>query len=436
MTDREGLLYERQNPYPKEKTMRTLQSLTVAVIGCLLGIGHADLAAQSNVYTVPLTYKAPGEGPRPNFSPTGTKVALAEVPSGQVLPDGAVHPAGRGIIQVGPTRESWIPLLLTATVDDPGVFTHLYIDMNRNGDFSDDGPPAPAILHRNDETGNARIVFEGIELRVRFPEPERTEPFVVNFWYIHSATNPEPDSFIRYSGASWRSGSATVNGVPALVAAMDKNNDALYGPGDDWGVVEASMPEASKYVLWFHFGTGKGEMHPTDRLMFLQRGAGAADLVLEFRSFATDGSSVTFAVVDYPISRAEDRAADDIAAAERARPRTTTPYTWTKDLDGAMAEAKSSGKRVFLYFETDWCAPCKIMDEWIWTDSEVVAALESGYVGVKLDGEIEKEHVRRYDVKGYPNILIVDPASGTAIRSVKGYQSSQELLDFLHSTRG
>lgn len=191
------------------------------------------------------------------------------------------------------------------------------------------------------------------------------------------------------------------------------------------------MPEASKYVLWFHFGTGKGEMHPTERLMFLQRGADASDLVLEFRSFAADGSSITFAVVDRPISKAEDRGADDLAAAERTRPRAPTPYTWATDLEEALAAAKSSGKRVFLYFETDWCAPCKIMDDWIWTDAEVAAALGTGYVGVKLDGEVEEAHVRRYDVRSYPNILIVDPVSGTAIRSVIGYQSSQELLDFL-----
>jgi thiol-disulfide isomerase/thioredoxin len=416
-------------------TMRTLHSLTAAVIGCLWGIGHADLAAQSNVYTVPLTYNIPGEGPRPNYSPTGTKVALDELPSGQALPDGAVHPARRGVIQVGPTPESWIPMLLTATADDPGVFTRLYIDMNRNGEFSDDGPPALATVHRNEETGNVRIRFEGIELRVRFPEPERTEPFVIVFWLFHWAGYPEPDSFIRYSGESWRTGSVTVNGVPALVAAMDKNNDAVYGPGDDWGVVEASMPDASKYVMSVNFGTGKGEMNPTDRLMFLQRGADAADLVLEFRSFAADGSAVTFAVVDHPTSKAEDRAADDLAAAERTRPRATTPYTWTDDLERATAAAKVSGKRVFLYFETDWCAPCLIMDEWIWTDAEVVAALRADYVGVMLDGDVEKELVRRYGVKAYPTMLILDPASGTTIKSVTAYQSSQELLEFLRVTR-
>jgi thiol-disulfide isomerase/thioredoxin len=405
--------------------MRTLQLLTAAAMGCLLAMGHANLAAQSNVHTVPLTYNAPSEDLQPNFSPIGTRVALSELPADQDLPAGAVHPARRGVIQVGPGPESWIPLLLTATADEPGAFTRLYLDMNRNGDFSDDGAPTAASLRQEEKTGDVWYSFGGVELRVRFPGPERTEPFVVDFWFVHRADEAAPDTLIRYSRRSWRSGSVTLNGVTALVAAMDGNNDALYGPGDSWSVVEASMPEASKHVLSWREARG------TDRLMFLQRGDEEPDMVLEFRSFAEDGSSITFAVVDYEMSKAEDRLADDMVAEERTRPRATTTYTWTDDLDGAIATAQASGQRVFLYFETDWCGPCKTMDQWIWTDAEVVAALEAGFVGVKLDGDIAKEQVRRYEVVGYPNILIVDPASGSALRSVRGYQSSQQLLDFL-----
>jgi thioredoxin-related protein len=60
-----------------------------------------------------------------------------------------------------------------------------------------------------------------------------------------------------------------------------------------------------------------------------------------------------------------------------------------------------------------------------------VAALEAEYVGVKLDGDIEKEYVLLYDVRAYPNLLIVDPATGKMIESIQGYQSSRQMLDFL-----
>jgi hypothetical protein len=40
-----------------------------------------------------------------------------------------------------------------------------------------------------------------------------------------------------------------VDGIPALVAAMDGNNDAIFTAGDYWSVLQASAPDAAKSVL-------------------------------------------------------------------------------------------------------------------------------------------------------------------------------------------
>jgi thiol-disulfide isomerase/thioredoxin len=396
----------------------------VAVVLALAG--SSLVAAQSPVITVPLTYRAPGTGPKPNFSPKGTQVALTAVPQGQALPAGAVHPAKRGLLQVGPARASWIPVLATASAAHPADLTQLFIDRNRNGNFSDDGPAAAATPTQNQKTKAWWSSFNAIELRVAFPEPDRTEPYLVNFWIVREDAAPAPD-VLRYSRGSWRSGTVTVNGVPALVAAMDGNNDAIYGPGDSWSVVQASMKDAAVAVLSIK------EARETSRLMFLERDGGAKDVVLEFRSFRKDGSAIDFAVVDRPVTKAEDRLPDDMLATERPRARTKTAFTWGHDLNAALAQAKASGKRVFIDFETTWCGPCKTMDEWIWTDAEVAAALTAGYVGVKLDGDIEKAHVTRFEVAGYPTMVIVDPAqgAGTVVKKVSGYQSSAQLLAFV-----
>ena len=134
----------------------------------------------------------------------------------------------------------------------------------------------------------------------------------MNFWIVREDGAPAPD-LLRYSRGSWRSGSVMVNGIEALVAAMDGNNDAVYGPGDSWSAVQASMNGAPTAVLSIK------EARPTSRLMFLEK-AGAKDVVLEFRSFKRDGSAVTFAVIDRPVTKAEDRAPDDMLATERPRP--------------------------------------------------------------------------------------------------------------------
>lgn len=389
-------------------------------------IGTALLASQqSTVITVPLTYHAPdGKGPRPNFSPKGTQVSLTPLPDGQALPRGAVRPAMRGMIQVGPDRASWIPVLATASAAHPADLSQLFIDANRNGNFGDDGPAIVAKPTQNEKTKAWWSSFNAVDLRVRFTGPERTEPYIVNFWIVREDGARVAD-ILRYSRGSWRSGTVTINGVPALVAAMDGNNDALYGPGDSWSVVQASMPNAPTAVLSIK------EARDTSRFMFVERGGGAKDLVLEFRSFAGDGSSVTFAVVDRPVSKAEDRLPDDMLATERPRARTTAAVIWSHSFDDAIAAATAGGKRVFIDFETTWCGPCKTMDEWIWTDAEVAAALNAGYVGVKLDGDIEKAFVKRFNVTGYPTMVIVDPATGRAVKSVSGYQSSAQMLIFL-----
>ena len=402
--------------------MRKLILLLGVVAGVVATISVTQ--AQTTLITVPLTYHAPGTGPKPNFSPKGTQVTLAAVSATQALPPGAARPAHRGLIQVGPARDSWIPVLATASAAHPSDLTQLFVDHNRNGNFADDGPAMVTEPKQNEKTKAWWSSFNAITLRVRFPEPERTEPFIVNFWIVREDGAPAPD-VVRYSRGSWRSGAVTVNGVRALVAAMDGNNDALYGPGDSWSVVQASMPNADAAVLSIK------EARDTSRFMFIERGGGAKDLVLEFKSFAKDGASVTFAVVDRPVSKAEDRLPDDMLATERPRARTKAALTWSHSPDEALATAKATGKRVFIDFETTWCGPCKTMDEWIWTDAEVSAALAKGFVTVKLDGDIEKALVKRFSVAGYPTMVIVDPASGKALKSVSGYQSSVQVLAFL-----
>ena len=399
------------------------RSLLALGMVALSAAGQPDLAAQGAVITVPLTYHAPGTGPKPNFSPKGTQVTLAEVPAGQALPPGAVRPAKRGLLQVGPARGSWIPVLATASAAHPADLNQLFVDRNRNGNFGDDGPAAVAVPTQNAKTKAWWSSFNAIELRVAFPEPERTEPYFVNFWVVREDAAPAPD-VIRYSRGSWRSGTVTVNGVPALVAAMDGNNDALYGPGDSWSVIPATAKDATAAVLSIK------EARDTSRLMFLER-SGAKDLVLEFKSFKKDGSAIEFTVVDRPVTKAEDRLPDDMLADERPRPRTKAAFAWSHDFDSAVKQARASGKRVFIDFETTWCGPCKTMDEWIWNDAEVAAALNAGYVGLKLDGDIEKAHVKRFGVTGYPTMVVFDPAKDTIVKKVSGYQPSAQVLTFI-----
>jgi thiol-disulfide isomerase/thioredoxin len=403
--------------------MKTLALGVCAIVTAATTV--MNVAAQERTVTVPLTYRVPtGDQPKPNFSPKGTQVTLADVPASFALPAGAQRPAKVGRLQVGPDRSAWIPVLATATPKHRSDLVQIYLDRDRDGQFTDE-QPLVATPSQNEKTKAWWSSFNETELKVRFTDPVRELPYSVSFWIVREDGQPAPD-VLRYSRRSWvASAPVTVNGVQALVAAMDGNNDALYGPGDSWSVVQASMPNAATAVLSLK------EARDTSRMMFLERGGGQKDLVLEFRSFARDGSSITFAVVDKPVTKAEDRLADDSVAAERSRTRTKTALTWSHNFDEALATAKASGKRLLIDFETTWCGPCKTMDEWIWTDAEVAGVIDAGFVGVKLDGDIEKALVKRFGVGGYPTMVIVNPADGSAVRKVSGYQTSAQMLTFL-----
>jgi thiol:disulfide interchange protein DsbD len=397
-----------------------------AAVGLIWTIaGSPLLQAQEQTIRVELRYQAPGSGPAPNFSPKGTQIQLIPVASGFALPPDAILPAKTGTLSVGPDDHSWIPLLATADAAHPADLTRLYLDRNRNGRFDDDGPPATAVPSQNEKTRAWWTSTKGVELSIPYPGSAAPGRYLVNFWSVREeapGTPAQAPQILRYSVGSWRSGTVTVNGTAALVAAMDGDNNAVFDKNDSWSVLEADAPDAAKQVL------SHTEARGTARLMFLS-GAGR-EQVLEFRAFAPDGAWIEFAVVDRMSTKKADRAADDVVAAERSRPRAVTAVAWRHDFKSALAEAKKSNRKLLIDFEATWCGPCKTMDEWIWTDAEVAGLLSAGFVSVKIDGDLEKALADRFDVTGYPSMIVLD-SNGTEARRFVGYLNSTDALAFL-----
>jgi thiol-disulfide isomerase/thioredoxin len=394
------------------------------LLAAITAIAPALSAQSEKIIHVPLEYRAPVDGkPKVNFSPKGMQVPLKLVSDSMTLPAGAMRPAKTGTMLVGPDSKSAIPVLVAATAEHPQDLCLLFIDRNRNGNFTDDGAPISATPTQNAKTKAWWSSFDKQEVSIPYSAAV-AEKYFVSFWIVREDEQPAPD-ILRFSNYSWRYGTATINGTPALVAAMDDNN-AVWNKDDMWSVIEASAPDAEKNVLSINEARG------TNRLMFVN--TGSKELVLEFRGFSPDGRSIDFAVVDKPVTKAADRKPDDMLAPERGRPRAKVPFEWNHSFTDTLAKAKAAKKLVFIDFETTWCGPCKSMDEWIWTDADVAAALTAGFVGVKLDGDVEKALVKRYKVAGYPTMLVVD-GNGKEVWRAVGYQSSKEMLDLFFKNK-
>ncbi len=102
------------------------------------------------------------------------------------------------------------------------------------------------------------------------------------------------------------------------------------------------------------------------------------------------------------------------------------------DWNKARAEAKASGKYLFVDAYTDWCSWCKVMDRETFPNADVVQMLNSNFVSLKL----EMEHnygvnvAMKYRVSGFPTFLIFT-AEGKLVRKIPGYLPAENFVQEL-----
>ena len=86
---------------------------------------------------------------------------------------------------------------------------------------------------------------------------------------------------------------------------------------------------------------------------------------------------------------------------------------WAEDHDASLALAAEQGKPVIIDFTADWCAACKELEHFTYTDAEVIA-LSERFVPVMVDATDKKDPVanallEKYEVKGLPTVLFLHP---------------------------
>jgi thioredoxin-related protein len=106
--------------------------------------------------------------------------------------------------------------------------------------------------------------------------------------------------------------------------------------------------------------------------------------------------------------------------------------TWEEDFEKASELAKKTGKYMLVDFSgSDWCGWCVKLDKEVFSKKEFKAFAEDNLVLVLLDfpqtkpqstklKKQNKELAKKYGVKGYPTVLIMDPEGNVV--DVTGYQ--------------
>ena len=88
---------------------------------------------------------------------------------------------------------------------------------------------------------------------------------------------------------------------------------------------------------------------------------------------------------------------------------------WRQSLDEAKAEAIETNRLVWLHFAADWCAPCKKLDTFVFSNPTVIRTSDRNVVAVKIDVDENDLLVRKLGVPRVPYDIVMTPEGETII---------------------
>ena len=101
-----------------------------------------------------------------------------------------------------------------------------------------------------------------------------------------------------------------------------------------------------------------------------------------------------------------------------------------------LAKARAEKKLVFLDLEAVWCHWCHVMDAKTYSDPDVQAALEKGFISAKVDADSRPDLAKRYEDYGWPALVELDPVTLEERAIGSGFQTKEEFLALLAKTDG
>lgn len=359
-----------------------------------LCLPQAPVESRPTAVTVALkTPEAAAKGPR--WSPKGASVALK--PEGERLVGGFAlgHPGA--------------PPVAVKLAKSAGAarFDRLWIDADRDGVLAE-----TEVLQATpkEQRGKWWSSFDG-EVAVRCVDGETNRPYPLSLWFVVDPQEPDAAPALRWTRRGWRTGTVDVDGKLAFVLVTEMVMDGVFDQRDSWALartVEALSTADSRALETHAWLDGKA---------------------YRVSAIDPDGLLLTFSPFDPGVTEEEEKAKADLYAADRKAARAEKPLQFGKDFAAALAAAESSGKSVFVDFQTTWCGPCKQMEHLVYTAKDVVAAAQN-CIPVVLDGDEQRDLVKKYKVSGYPTMLLLD-AKGVELRREVGYRGVADMVRFL-----
>lgn len=109
----------------------------------------------------------------------------------------------------------------------------------------------------------------------------------------------------------------------------------------------------------------------------------------------------------------------------------------TKFTEGTFAEVQAAAvkanKPIFMDVYTTWCGPCKFMTSTIFPAKAAGDYMNATFINTKFDAEKGEgiELAKKYVVKGYPTMLILDSNGKELGRVVGSSRTPEEFVERL-----
>lgn len=89
---------------------------------------------------------------------------------------------------------------------------------------------------------------------------------------------------------------------------------------------------------------------------------------------------------------------------------------WQNDLAKALKQAGEERKLVLVHFYGDNCAPCRIVEQKVFPQPEVVQAVSRNYVPVKINVDTSEKLAKHYNVRSWPTDVFLTSAGQELFR--------------------